>query len=161
MEVFAEAELDGGEVIVAAAEGEAVRGEAGVGGVEEVKDGGGRHGLLVIEGGELPRDVEVVDGSAGEREEGLRGEAGAGAVSLPLVLEEARVGVEVAEGGGVGRARDVAAVFGVGSVDVLGPQAVEDESQVLGALGFLGVGGAELGGPGEVEEVEVEDTAGV
>ncbi len=161
MEVFAEAELDGGEVVVATAEGEAVRGEAGVGGVEEVKDGGGRQGLLVIEGGELSRDVEGVDGSAGEREEGLRGEAGAGAVGLPLVLEEAGVGVEVAEGGGVGGAGDVPAVFRVGSVDVLGPQSVEDEAQVLGALGLLGVGGAELGGPGEVEEVEVEGAARV
>ena len=38
----------------------------------------------------------------------------------------------------------------------LGPEAVEDEGEVLGALGGVGVGGAELGRPGEIEEVVVE-----
>lgn len=160
MQVLVEAEFDGGEEVVAAAEGEAISGEAGVGGVEEIEDGRGWHGRLVIEGGELPWDLHRVDGAAGEVEEGVGGETGAGAVGLPLVLEEAGIGVEVAEGGGIGRAGDVGAVFGVGAVVVLGPETVEDEAEVLGALGFLGVGGAELGRPGEVEEVEVE-VAGV
>ena len=43
-----------------------------------------------------------------------------------------------------------------GAGGVLGPEAVEDEGGVLGALGGGGVGGAELGGPGEVEEIVVE-----
>ena len=40
--------------------------------------------------------------------------------------------------------------------EVLGPEAVEDEGVALGALGGVGVGVAELGRPGEVEEVVVE-----
>jgi len=44
----------------------------------------------------------------------------------------------------------------VSSVVGLGPEAVQDEGEVLSALGPAGVGGAELRRPGEVEKVEVE-----
>ncbi len=101
-----------------------------------------------------------MEGVAGEGEEGVGGEAGAGAVGLPLVAEEAGVGVDVAEGAGVLRAGEGGAVLGVGAVGVLGPEAVEDEAQVLGALAGGGVGLAELGRPGEVEEVVVEVAGG-
>jgi hypothetical protein len=77
-------------------------------------------------------------------------------VGLPLVAEEAGVGVDVAEGSGVLRSGGGGAVLGVGAVGVLGPEAVEDEAEVLGAFAGIGVGLAELGGPGEVEEVIVE-----
>ena len=77
-------------------------------------------------------------------------------MGLPLVAEEAGVGVEVAEGGGITRAGGVGAVFGEWARGVLGPEAVEDEGGVLGALCGVGVRVAELGRPGEIEEVEVE-----
>jgi hypothetical protein len=57
---------------------------------------------------------------------------------------------DVAGGGGVG------AVLWIAAVEVLGPEAVEDEGGVLGTLGCGGVGVAVLGRPGEIEEVVVE-----
>jgi len=101
-----------------------------------------------------------VEGLAGEVEEVIRGEAGAGTVGPPLVVEEAGVGVEVAVGGGVTRAGGVGAALGVGAGGVLGPEAVEDEGGVLGALCGGGVAVAELGRPGEIEEVVVEGLLG-
>jgi hypothetical protein len=110
----------------------------------------------VIKGGQLGGDGDGVECLAGQVEEGVRCEAGAGAVGLPLVAEQACVGIEVAVVGGVLRAGGVGAVLGKGTSGVLRPEAVEDEREVLGALGRGGVGVAELGGPGEVEEIEVE-----
>ena len=52
------------------------------------------------------------------------------------------------------------AVLGVAAVEVLGPEAMEDEAGVLGALCGSGVGVAELRRPGEVEEVVVEVLGG-
>jgi hypothetical protein len=153
---FGHADFDGGEVVVAAAEGEAVGREGGVALCEEFEDVGGRHGDLVVEAGELCGDGDGVDGLAGEVEEGVGCEAGAGAVGLPLVAEEAGVGVDVAVLAGVLRAGGVGTVFDVGAGVVLGPEAVKDEGEVLGALGCGLVGVAELGRPGEVEEVVVE-----
>jgi hypothetical protein len=76
------------------------------------------------------------------------------------MTEEASVGVEIIVRGGVSRAGRVRAVLREGAGGVLGPEAVEDEGGVLGALGRGWVGGAELGGPGEVEEVVVEGLGG-
>ena len=160
LEGLAHADFDRSEVVVAAAEGEAVAGEGRVGPGEESDDLAGRHGDLVVEGGQLGWDGYCVDGLAGRGEERIRREARAGAVGLPLVAEEAGVGVEVAEGGGVTWAGGVGAVLGEGAGGVLGPEAVEDEGGVLGTLGGVGVRVAELGGPGEIEEVEVEGLRG-
>ena len=120
----------------------------------------GGHGDLVVELGEGGGDGDGVEGGAGEGEEGVGREAGAGAVGAPLVLEEAGVGVEVGEfaRGRRGRGRWCSARGRAAGV-VLRPEAVEDEGDVLGALGVVGgvgVGDAELGRPGEVEEVVVE-----
>ena len=49
---FVQADFDGGEVVVAAAEGEAGGGVGGVGGLEEADDLVGWHGDLVVELGE-------------------------------------------------------------------------------------------------------------
>ena len=160
LEGLAHADFDRGEVVVAAAEGEAVAGEGRVGPGEEADDFAGRHGDLVVKGGQLSWDGYGVDGLAGRREEGIGRKAGAGAVGLPLVTEEAGVGVEVAVGGGVTWAGGIRAVLGEGAGGVLGPEAVEDESGVLGALGGVGVRVAELGRPGEIEEVVVEGLRG-
>ena len=86
-----------------------------------------------------------MEGGVGEGEEVVRGEAGAGAVGLPLMTEEAGVGVDVAVLGGIAGAGRVGAVLGVGTVEVLRPEAMEDEGGMLGALGCGGVGVAELG----------------
>ena len=93
---FVQADFDGGEVVVAATEGEAGRREGGVGGLEEADDLGGGHGDLLRELGEGGGDGDGVEGGAGEGEEGVGGEVGAGAVGLPLVAEEAGIGVDVA-----------------------------------------------------------------
>jgi len=110
----------------------------------------------VVELGKCGRDGDGLEGGAGGGEEGVGGEPGAGAVGLPLVLEEAGVGVDVGVLGGVGGAGGVGAVLRVGAVGVLGPEAVEDDGGVAGALDGGGVRVAELGRPGEVEEVVVE-----
>ena len=110
----------------------------------------------MVKRGQLGGDGDGVECLAGQVEEGVRCEAGAGAVGLPLVAEEACVGVEVAVVGGVLRTGGVGAVLGKGTRGVLRPEAVEDEGEVLGALGCGGVGVAELGGPGEVEEIEAK-----
>lgn len=81
-------------------------------------------------------------------------------MGLPLVTQEARVGVEIAVGGGVSRAVGVGAMLGEGTRGVLGPETVEDEGEVLGALGGGWMGGAELRRPGEVEEIVVERLGG-
>lgn len=81
-------------------------------------------------------------------------------MGAPLVTEEAGVGVDVGEGGGVAWARVGGAVLRIATVGVLGPEAVEDEGGALGALGCVGVRVAELGRPGEVEEVVVEGLVG-
>jgi len=156
LERFVEADFDGGEVVVAATDGKAGRGDRGVGLGEEAADVVGRQGELLVDGGELVRDFDGVDGLAGEMEEGIGREAGAGAVGLPLVFEQAPVGIDVGVLRGVSWAGCVGAVFGIAAVGVLWPEAVQDEGRVLGALDRVGVRVAELGRPGEVEEVVVE-----
>ena len=155
-----EADLDGGEVVVAAADGEARGGDGGVRCLEEVDELAGGEGDLVVEPGERWRDGDRFVGGAGESEEGVGGEAGAGAVGAPLVTEETWVGVDVGEGGGIVWAGIGGAVLRIATVGVLGPEAVEDEGGALGALGCVGVRVAELRGPGEVEEVVVEGLGG-
>ena len=156
LELFGEADFDGGEVVVAAAEREAGAGDGGVGLGEEVEDLVGRHGDLLGERGELGGDGDGAEGGAGGGEEGVGCEAGAGAVGLPLVPEEAGVGVDVGELGWVGWAGVVGAVLRPRASEILGPEAVEDEGVALCALGGVAVGVTELGGPGEIEEVVVE-----
>ena len=77
-------------------------------------------------------------------------------MSLPLVTEEARVRVDVTVGGRVAGSGGVGAVLGIGAVGVLGPETVQNEGGVLGALAGCWVGFAELGRPGEIEEIVVE-----
>jgi hypothetical protein len=105
---------------------------------------------------EFLRDSDGFVSSAGGGEEGIGGETGASAVGAPLVLEEALVGVNVFVCGGIGRTGGAGAVFGISAVVVLGPEAMEDEGGVGGAFGSVGMGVAELGRLGEVEEVVVE-----
>jgi len=111
---------------------------------------------LLREGLEFLRDGHGFVGVSGGGEEGIGGEAGAGAVGAPLMLQEALIGVDVFVGRRIGWAGGAGAVFGIGAVVVLRPEAVEDEGGVGGALGGVGMGVAELGRPGEVEEVVVE-----
>jgi len=88
-----------------------------------------------------------VESRAGRGEEVVGREAGAGAVRVPLVTQQARVGVDVAEARGITRTGLSRAVLRVGAVRVLGPETVEDEGWVARALGRVGVAVAELGGP--------------
>jgi len=156
LEALVHADLDGGEVVVAAAQGETVGWEGWIALCEEIEDVAGWHGDLVVEGGQLGGDGDGVERLAGEGEEGVGGEAGAGAVGLPLVAEETGIGVDVTVLAGVLWAGVVGASLGVAADVVLGPETVEDEGEVLGALGGVGVGVTELWRPGEVEEIKVE-----
>ena len=81
-------------------------------------------------------------------------------MGAPLVTEETGVGVDVGEGGGIAWAGVGGAVLRITTVGVLWPEAVEDEGGALGALGCVGVRVAELGRPGEVEEIVVEGLGG-
>jgi hypothetical protein len=93
-----EADLDGGEVVVATADGKAGGGDGRIRRLEEVDELVGREGDLVVELGERRRDDDRFEGGAGEGEEGVGGEAGAGAVGAPLVTEETGVRIDVGEG---------------------------------------------------------------
>ena len=77
-------------------------------------------------------------------------------MGAPFMLQESLVGVDVPVGDRIGGAGGARAIFGVGAIVVLGPEPVEDEGGVGGALGGVGMRVAELGGPGEVEKVVVE-----
>lgn len=153
---FVEADFDGGEVVVAATEGERGGWDFWVGLGDEVEDLRGWKRDLTVELRERGRNGEGLEGGAGGGEEGVGGETGAGAVGAPLVLEEAGVGVDVGELRGVGWAGCAGAVLRIGAVGVLGPEAVKDEGRVAGTLGCVGMRVAELRRPGEVEEVVVE-----
>ena len=135
MSGFVEADLDGGEVVVAAADGEAGGGYGRVRGLEEVDELSRGERDLMVELGELGRDGDCLECGAGEGEEGVGRESGAGAVGAPLVTEEAGIGVDVAVGRGVARAVVGRAVLRIAAVGVLGPKAVKDEGGALGALG--------------------------
>ena len=137
--LFVEADFDCGEVVAAAAQGEAGAGDGRVGFGEEAEDLRGRERDLLVECGQGLRDLNGVEGLPRELEEGVGSESGAGSVGLPLVLEQAGVGVDVAVLRGVRRAGRGGAVLREGSVVVLGPEAVQDEGGVLGALDVAGV----------------------
>jgi hypothetical protein len=72
------------------------------------------------------------------------------------VLEESGIGIDVRELRGVGWAGCVGTVLRVGAVGVLGPETVKDEGGAAGALSGVGMPVAELGRPGEVEQVVIE-----
>lgn len=93
----------------------------------------------MIELSERWRDGDRLVGGAGEGEEGVRREAGAGAVGAPLVAEETGVGIDVGVGGGIARTGVGGAVLRIASVGVLRPEAVQYEGGALGALGCGGV----------------------
>jgi|SRR5579871_4746874 len=95
VEAFVEADFDGCEVVVATAQGEVFAGEIRIAGGEESENLFGWHGDLVGELGELGRNDDAVEGGACKGEEGVGGEAGAGAMGPPFVLEKSGVGVDV------------------------------------------------------------------
>lgn len=98
-----------------------------VGAGEEIDDVLGRHRLLVIERYELRWNFDRVNGFAGEREESVGREAGAGAVRAPLMAEQTGVGIEVGVQCGIARPRRVGTVLGITSAGLLRPKAVENE----------------------------------
>jgi hypothetical protein len=69
--LFVHADFYGSEVVVAAADGDAVGGKGWVGDLEEVDDLSGWERYLVIELGERGGNGYAVDGGAGEGEEGV------------------------------------------------------------------------------------------
>ncbi len=64
--IFAEAKLHSGQVVVAAADGEAVAGDGRIGFKEQAQDGGRGYGDLAIEAGELTGDPDAVNRLAPE-----------------------------------------------------------------------------------------------
>lgn len=124
--------------------------------MEAAEDAEGLHLVFCFERSDYGGEGEFGDGFAREFKVGASAEAGAGSVFFPLVMEQAGVGVEVFELGGVFEAGLVGAVGGVGAVGILGPEAVEDEAAFFAALARVWVGGAELGFPAHVEDVVVE-----
>ena len=118
---FIETDLDGGEVVVAAAEGERRGRDFGIGLSDEVEDLCGWKRDLTGELGESGRHDERLEGGTCSGEERVGREAGAGAVGTPLMLQEACVGVDVGELRGIGRAGCVGAVLWIGAVGVLWP----------------------------------------
>jgi hypothetical protein len=71
LEGLAHADFDGGEVVVAATQGEALAWEGRVGCGEEIENLRGRHGRLVIEASELGGNGDAALGLTSEGEEGV------------------------------------------------------------------------------------------
>jgi hypothetical protein len=159
VERFVEADFYGGEEVVAATDSDAVAGQLGVGTGEERDDFVGWHQGLRGKTGQSWRNGDGAVGRARRLEEIVRAQAGTGAVGAPFMLKESLVGIDVAEGGWIGGAGSFGAIFGISAVDILRPEAMEDEGGVRGALGGAGMRVAELGRPGEVEQVVVESRA--
>ena len=80
---------------MAATDDETFARDVRIAGGEEADDLIGRKRCLLVERGECGRDVYGVEGSARGLEECFGAEAGAGAVNLPLMLEQAAVGIDV------------------------------------------------------------------
>jgi len=156
LEGLIKADFNGGEIVIPAADSETLAGNFRVVHHEEVHDLVRRHGGLASQSFKFVRDYDGLIGIAGRVQEIAGGETGASAVSAPLVLKQALVGVNVFVGRGVGWAGCVGAILRIGAVVVLRPEAVEDEGRVCGALGGVGVGMTKLRRPGEVEEIVVE-----
>ena len=135
--LLVQAEFNGGEEVVAAAQGKGLAGETGIAFQKQVEDGLGRHRDLAIKVGELPRNAQAALGQAYLSEVGPLVEAGACAVRLPLVLEQTGVGVKIAELPRVRGSGGIGAVLGVAAVEALGPQAVEGKAAMERALGRL------------------------
>ena len=127
VETFVEADFDGREEVVPAADGDAVARERRIGAGEKRDDFVRRHRCLRREITERGWNRDGVDGGARCVEEIICVEAGAGAVRMPLVLKEPLVWIDVAEGGWLAGPRRVRAVFRVAAVGVLRPEAMEHE----------------------------------
>ena len=147
VQLLVDAELDGGEEVTAAAKGKACRRGIWVALGEQREDRFRGKRNLVIEAGELSGDADEVHSLAGTLKETIRIEAGAGSVCLPFVLQQAGVGVQVAELRRVTWAGGIRTVLGVAAVEALGPQPMEGKGAVLGALGCVGALETELRRP--------------
>ena len=99
----------------------------------------------------LPRRGEVI----------IRGKPGTCAMLRPLVVKQPGIGTDIVVLRWIGGAGSVGAVLWVSAIVVLGPETVEDEGRVTGALRGSLMGDAELGRPREVEEIVVEGLCGV
>jgi len=157
VELPVQADLDGREVVVAAAQGETFFWECWVGSAElreqRCRGDGRGYGLRGREG---RRDGYGTQGRTDGGKVAVRIETGAGAVSLPLVHDEIDGGHDVQVGGGIGWLGHPGTMLGVGAVRVLWPKAVHDEAGPGGALGVARVGVAVLRRPREIKEIEVE-----
>ena len=160
LKALVETNLDRGEVVAAAAQGEGGLRDLRIAGREQFQDLTGRQGDLRLEAGEFGRNGDRMECFARGGEEVVRGQAGAGTMRRPLVLEKAGVGVDVAVLRWVGGARGRRAVLGIRAVVVLRPEAVEHEGGMCGALGGGGVRVAELGRPGQIQKIKIEGGAG-
>ena len=117
MEALVHADFDGGEVVVSATECKACGKDAWVGCGELREDRVWReHGWRRLRGREGGGNVDFLKGFADGREVGVGGEAGAGAMSGPLMFDQACRGKQVGERVGVSGARRVGTVLWVGAV---------------------------------------------
>lgn len=162
LEIFREADADLLQEAAAAGDRDGGGGDAGVGGDELFGDDGRGDGAGVLGAAERGRDLQGLEGAAGAVEVLVGGASGADAVFGPFVADETGAGHDVEH--------LVDDAFGEGLVGfaelgpaalVLGPETVDDEIVLSGAVAlhavaFAGRGGAVLGRPGEGEEIEVE-----
>ncbi len=74
----------------------------------------------------------------------IRRQPGAGAVRLPLVLDQAHCRDNVRVGLGIGRSGRITAMLRIVAVCILGPKPMHHEAQVAPAFRAVGVSGAEL-----------------
>lgn len=97
-ESLVETYLDGGQVIVAAAYGEAFARDPRVVLHEQIHNLVWRRRDLLGQALEFAGDDNGTNGGACRGEEVIGAEAGTGAVSVPFVLQQAGIGVDVGEG---------------------------------------------------------------
>ena len=151
------ADFDCGEIVVAAAQRQAGARNGGIGLGKEIEDPGRRHRGLAAQRGKLRRNCDAVHSLAGQMEEGVGRETGTCAVRMPLVFQQVIVGVDITVLRWIGWAGSAGTVLRIGTIRVLWPESMQRESAVLRALGCAGMAVAELGRPGEIEQIVVED----
>ena len=156
MQILIQADFHRGEIVIAAAEGEAFAGNPRVIFHEEIHDLIRSHGGLVRKALQLLRHDNRTIGGSSSGKKLICTETGAGAVCAPLMLQKARIGVKIAERCGVRGSGSGRTVFRISAVKVLRPKTVKHEGAVRSALGRIWVGVAEFRRPREVEKVVIE-----
>ena len=151
MQTLVETDLDGGQVIAPATDRKSSLRDLRIARGKEAHDLRRRQGDLRRDAAQFGWNHDRMKRLARCREVIVRRKSGAGAVSLPFVLEQPRFGIHVTVLRRIGGSGSVGTVVGIGAVVVLRPQAVHDKGRMGRALRSRRVRVAVLRRPGEIQ----------